>query len=144
MRINRELEYGLLSITALSQEAVILSARVLSGRFRIPLEILSKILQRMAQAGLIDSVQGPKGGYRMSRSLDEITLGEAVRAIQGPVQLTLCQGDDRTCLQEEACTIRSGIHGLQDKLAAYLNRHSLKDLLEAPGPLETPSATPSR
>ena len=62
---------------------------------------LSKILQRLARAGIIRAVRGPKGGYLLSRPLAEVTLRDIFEAIEGPLKL-------RDCLMSRPCCGQSG------------------------------------
>lgn len=51
---------------------------------------LSKILQRLARAGIVKAVRGPKGGYLLSRPLNDIRLLDVFEAIEGPLKLSRC------------------------------------------------------
>ena len=51
---------------------------------------LSKVLQRLSKAGLVASARGPKGGHRLSRDVDKITLLEVYEALEGPLNTTDC------------------------------------------------------
>ena len=133
LRLNKDIEYCLISFVALGEHSCTISSRELSRRFHIPFENLSKVLQRMAQRGLVESIQGPKGGYRLRRGLDEISLAEVIQAVQGPVHLAPCNAKQTTCAQEKACAIRPGVTQLQALLVQFLEEHSLQELLSAAG-----------
>src|SRR4028118_446587 len=49
----------------------------------IPRKYLEQVLLELKEAGIVESKKGPRGGYRLSRSPDRITLGEVVSAVQG-------------------------------------------------------------
>jgi Rrf2 family protein len=117
-----------MSLVALSKATGVISARALSDRFSIPFEILSKILQRIGQYGLVESVQGPKGGYRLARELKDITLDQVVEAMQGPVRLVPC-GTEDGCERTELCLIRPGVVRIQDLLIEFLKKHTLQDMI---------------
>ncbi|MBI5240913.1 MAG: Rrf2 family transcriptional regulator [Elusimicrobia bacterium] len=51
---------------------------------------LSKIMQRLARAGILRAVRGPRGGYLLSRPLNEIRLLDVFEAIEGPLKLSRC------------------------------------------------------
>ena len=132
LKMSREIEYCLMSLVALSTEERVVSARALSQRFRIPFEILSKILQRAAQYGLVASVQGPKGGYRLARGIDEITLDQVGQAIQGPVRLVPCAATG-PCERIDWCLIRPGVAKMQGLLIQFLKDHTLQEISARPG-----------
>src|SRR5690625_3175503 len=64
--------------------------RKMSEKLDISFHFLTKILQQLTASGLLESYKGPKGGVRLSRSGEEITLLELVLAIDGPAMLTEC------------------------------------------------------
>ena len=51
---------------------------------------LSKVFQRLAKAGIVQAVRGPKGGYLMGRPLSEIRLLDILEAVEGPMKLSGC------------------------------------------------------
>ena len=121
-----------MSLVALGAEERVVSARALAQRFSIPFEILSKILQRTAQYGLVESIQGPKGGYRLARGLEEITLDQVVQAIQGPVRLVPCAATG-PCERIDWCLIRPGVAKMQGLLIQFLKNHTLQEIAARPG-----------
>jgi Rrf2 family protein len=57
---------------------------------RVPRKYLELIMLDLKKAGIVTSVRGPKGGYRLTRSPQDISFGEVVRAIEGPIALISC------------------------------------------------------
>ncbi len=53
----------------------------------IPKSFAAKILQKLVRAGIVSSFQGIKGGFRLARPADEITLYDVIRVIEGPLSL---------------------------------------------------------
>ena len=72
-----------------------MSAKRIAEEFHIPAELLAKILQRLAKKKLIVSHNGPKGGYVLARAQAEITVGQVVRALEGPVSIVSCMTEGR-------------------------------------------------
>ena len=58
---------------------------------------LSKVLQRLAKAGVVRSVRGPKGGFALAKSGDEVTLLDVYEAIDGKLEPTRCLFGRRAC-----------------------------------------------
>lgn len=68
--------------------------REISERHGLPVPFLEQVLSRLRTAGIVESRRGTNGGYLLSRPPGEITIGDAVRALEGPI--ALCE-----CLQHE-------------------------------------------
>ncbi|MEL7197613.1 MAG: Rrf2 family transcriptional regulator [Pseudomonadota bacterium] len=67
-----------------------LSVDVLAELFEVPSAYLSKQMQLLRRAGIVESVRGKGGGYRLARTPDEITLLDIVLAIEGPSPAFRC------------------------------------------------------
>ena len=65
---------------------------LIAERNNIPRKFLEQILLALKGSGLVDSRKGPGGGYFLTRAPEKITLGEVVRAIDGPIALVSCAG----------------------------------------------------
>ncbi len=79
-------EYAALAILSLSLhgDQRPLQVKVIAKAEQIPLRFLEQVMSQLKKKGLVDSVRGPHGGYRLTRSPDQITLGEVLQAIEGP------------------------------------------------------------
>jgi Rrf2 family protein len=126
MRFNKDIEYALMSLTAMSGSGELTTARDLAEEYQIPYGLLSKILQRLANAGVLESVKGAHGGYRLHRRNEEITLGEIIEAVQGPKHVAPCL-DDEDCFQAEVCIIKGSIRGVQSMWDRMINSMTLED-----------------
>jgi Rrf2 family protein len=89
-RFSKKTDYALLALQYLASpgESGDVSARAIAERFEIPLELLSKILQRLSRDGLIVAHRGVHGGYRLARSPDAISIADVAHAADGPLHLT--------------------------------------------------------
>jgi len=67
-----------------------LSVDALADFFEVPAAYLSKQMQLLRRAGVVDSVRGKGGGYRLARSVDDISLLDIVNAIEGPMPAFRC------------------------------------------------------
>ena len=113
MRFNKDVEYALIALAAMSAERRLYSAREIAEAHSVPFGILSKTLQRLASEGILASVQGPRGGYRMDRSPEEVSLDEVMVAVQGQRHVVACLNDSEGCEQEDGCIIKPGIGRMQ-------------------------------
>lgn len=108
-----------------SPESVV-STRDLSQRFKISLSLLRKIFHFLHQGGIVQAVRGPRGGYRLARRLEDITVQEVFRALRGPVSVVGCLHGE-SCDQFETCTIRDNMAGLQGVLDRVMGELSLRE-----------------
>ncbi len=70
--------------------------REIAERELIPMRFLEQIFQDLKRAGLIGSKRGPHGGYHLARPAGEISLGDVIRALEGPVAVMLAADDARS------------------------------------------------
>lgn len=96
---------------------------------------LAKVLQRLAHAGLVDSARGPRGGYRLARRPDEITLLEVLETIDGPFEPQDCLMRGRTC-GEFGCLFGDLLAEMNERLKAYLHGRNLEDVKWVYGDLQ--------
>ena len=69
--------------------------REIAERELIPMRFLEQIFQDLKKAGLIGSKRGPHGGYHLARPAAQISLGDVIRALEGPVAVMVAADDDR-------------------------------------------------
>jgi Rrf2 family protein len=129
LRFTKRADYGLMAIhyIALHDDPGSVSAKRIAEEFRIPPELLAKILQRLAKQGLVVSHNGPKGGYALGRRPSEITVGDVVRALEGPIHIVSCLEDD-DCPQLSRCNLRRPIQKVQAAISQVLDTMTLAEL----------------
>lgn len=130
LRFTKSADYGLMAIhyIAVHEGAGAVSAKRIAEEFSIPPELLAKILQRLARERLIASQNGPRGGYVLARRPSEITVGEVVRAIEGPISIVSCL-EDPDCPQLERCNLRRPAQKIQAAISHMLDTMSLAELV---------------
>ena len=87
---------------------------------------LSKVLQRLEKANLVNSMRGPKGGFRLSRSGDEIMLIDVYEAIDGKLSISPCLLLGNVC--DGSCGLGNMIANLNTQFKDYLSRTNLSNL----------------
>ncbi len=108
------------------------SAKRIAEEFHIPQERLAKILQRLAKKKLITSHNGPKGGYVLTRPPGEITVGQVVRALEGPVRIVSCMVEDDDCPQFSRCNLRRPVQKIQVSISSVLDTMTMAELTADP------------
>ena len=99
----------------------------------IPKKFLDQILSELRNAGLVFSKKGKGGGYALARPAHEISVGQIIRVLDGPLAPLQCASvtayrrcDD--CETEKTCTVRLMMVQARNALAAVLDTHTLADM----------------
>jgi Rrf2 family protein len=135
LRFTKRADYGLMAVHFIAShgEDGAVSAKRIAEEFKIPQERLAKILQRLSKKRLITSHNGPKGGYVLTRAADEVTVGEVVRALEGPVRIVSCMTVNDECPQFERCNLRRPVQKIQASISSMLDTMTLAELAAEPG-----------
>lgn len=124
--------YGLrasLHLAAASERSYI-SITQISEDLGISRHFLTKVLQQLTQAGLMESMKGPKGGVRLTEPSDEVTLLDIVAAIDGLEVLTECALGLPGCGSEKPCPMHEQWAETRDEIRQMLEETSLQDMVE--------------
>lgn len=96
----------------------------------IPKHFLSKILQQLVKYGLIESMKGPNGGFKLSHSAEDITLIKIIDAIDGLDIFTQCGIGFKKCSDSHPCPIHNDFKQVRDKVQHLFETKTLKELVE--------------
>jgi len=159
LKLTKKADYGLIALKHLAQSPTVsASAKEIADRYRIPLPLLSKVLQLLSKNGLLLSVQGTNGGYRLAQDARRITVLEVVRTIDGPIILTSCftppvsagkaqkasKAGHKQCDQSSQCTVREPLRRVHESILSLLDSISIADLLdEGEHECATPESEPA-
>ena len=123
--------YAVLALSSLSRagDAWIL-ARNLAAAIDAPLPYLSKILHGLAGVGMVEAKRGYRGGFRLLREADQLTVGEIVIAVEGPAFLEGCLLGKAECSDRRACPAHA-FWGLErERIRSQLQRMTLAEVAE--------------
>ena len=102
----------------------------------LPLPYLEQLVVPLRKAGLVEGTRGLHGGYTLARDPKEMTAGDILRALEGPVNLVDCTALDYihgACEREGDCFSAGLWHRIKVTVEAILDRTTLDDLLHDPG-----------
>ena len=130
LRLSKKADYALLAMQYLAVEAPAgtASAREIAERYGIPLELLAKVLQRLAHFGFVAAHKGVHGGYHLARPTDTMSVADVVQAIDGPFTITACSPADERCDQFAKCTVRDPLWRIKDRIISVLQTFSLAEM----------------
>ncbi|MEG2322940.1 MAG: Rrf2 family transcriptional regulator [Anaerovoracaceae bacterium] len=103
----------------------------ISKRQGISSKYLEQIISLFHKNGYLKSVRGPQGGYMLSKSPAEYTLGDILRVTEGNLAPIPClMPDENECARQGSCSTLSFWSGLNDAIAEYVDSFTLADLTE--------------
>jgi Rrf2 family protein len=134
LRLSKKADYALMAMKHLANrpDAASASAREIAEQYDIPIELMAKVLQRLARRGLLTSHQGTRGGYRLARTASIISVADIIQAIDGPLNVTACSTDAENCGQYAKCSVRDPLWRIKDRIVAALATCSLQEIAADP------------
>lgn len=137
LRLTKKADYGLMALKYLAEQGLVSpgapiaqSAKDIAEAYHIPPQLLAKILQTLARAGILVSHAGANGGYSLARAASDISAFEVIRAIDGPLFITSCITIHGTCDLAGHCTIKEPLRKVNDSITALLSDIHISDLVE--------------
>jgi Rrf2 family transcriptional regulator, cysteine metabolism repressor len=133
MRLSTRARYALRMMLDIAKNnhgngAVSLSS--VAARTDLSRGYLEQLVVPLRNARLLRGISGRKGGYRLCRPADEMTLGEIIEAVIGPVCLVGCLEDPDSCLRTQYCECRLVYALINHRIAEVLHGFTLADLLD--------------
>ena len=109
MKLSTKGRYGLRALIDLAmygeEEAV--SIQSISARQQTSDSYLEQLVRKLKRAGLVNSVRGAQGGYRLAKPAEEISVGDVLRALEGSIEAVSCGKEhNANCLGEDLCVAR--------------------------------------
>ncbi|HPF70449.1 MAG TPA: Rrf2 family transcriptional regulator, partial [Candidatus Krumholzibacteria bacterium] len=106
MRLYKSSEYAIRCLVAMAHGGDgLYSARHLAETLDIPYKFLGRLMSRLAEAGIVESVQGKAGGYRIARPLADIRLADIVDVVEGLASYDRCILGFERCDEQNPCPL---------------------------------------
>lgn len=99
----------------------------------VPSQYLEQLLGSLRRAGLVSTVRGAQGGYRLNRAAEQVTLLDIVDAMEGPVELSECTSPEHVCDKACNCPVRWVWQRVTDSINQELKSIRLSDMLDRQG-----------
>lgn len=131
LQITRQTEYairGLQELARRNDEAPV-QLKVIAGSCQVSEAFLAKIFQMLAQAEVVKSHRGVKGGFSLGRPAEDINLREIVEICEGGIMLNHCLRKVDPCQDADTCAIAHVWKNAQDALTGALDKTTLADVL---------------
>ena len=136
MRLSHLADYAVVLMTAAARSNTgdRLSATELALHTGVPLPTTQKLMGQLASAGLLTSVRGASGGFALARPAADISLADIVEAVEGPIAMTVCSGNEGVsdCALDAHCRVKPHMGVVGDAVRGALGAVSLTQLSSSP------------
>lgn len=130
LRMTKQADYAIVLLTRMAHHPDDqINASDLADQTGLPQPIVSKILKLLARRELLLSHRGAKGGYRLARPADRISVARIIEAVEGPIAITECVDDTPgECVQEPVCPVRSNWQRINSAVRDALEHITLQEM----------------
>jgi len=129
LRIGKLTDYATVIMAELARcGGACWSAAQVAEVTRLEPPTVAKVCKMLARAGLIDSVRGVNGGYRLPRAPEKVSVAAIIRAMEGPIALTECALEPGLCAREHDCRLKGNWQRIGETVERALESLTLADL----------------
>ena len=124
-------DYALRIVTYLSQKGDVVTTSQLSNELQIPMNYIPKIIKNLKNKKIIYAIEGVKGGYRLAKKPNSITLLDVILATDRTMSFNKCLETNGTCSKncQDSCAIRKILESLQNDMTHQLEKVTFSDLI---------------
>ncbi len=133
MKLSTKGRYGLRALIdlALYSEEEAVSLQSIAGRQNISVSYLEQLVRKLKKEGLVTSVRGAQGGYKLAKPAQEISVGEVLRALEGSINAVSCgEGENVHCQGEDLCVTRYVWQRINASIQETVDSIMLEQLVE--------------
>ena len=112
----------------MSAEGAARNTATLAKEARIAVPMSGKVLKRLTQQGILESIRGAHGGYQLARAAENVTALDVVEAIEGGPELVECTNGENNCALAEHCQLSPFWLTLNNDIRALLADKTLADM----------------
>lgn len=131
--LTKKTEYAIIAACHLARcRERVVAAREIAEHYSIRVALLMNVLKQMHRGGVVESVRGARGGYRLARDAEELTLADLIESVEGPPRLVRCappvSGESGACDLISSCPVRLPLMKAHEHLCNYLRGVTVADL----------------
>ena len=132
LRLSKLTDYAVVVLVRLDSGAQVQTSPGIAATTGIPEPTVAKVLKTLSAAVLVTSQRGARGGYRLTRPLEDIPVGEVIAAMDGPIALAACvDGSLTECESLALCPVRGRWDPVNEAIRRALSAITLADMREA-------------
>lgn len=134
LRISKKAEYGMLALQRIAQSNETVPVKEIADMYGISFDLLAKVLNQLAKAGLVTAYQGTQGGYILAKKPVEITVADILYTLEGSLKITECADNHDAscgCVLDTQCAIKTPMQIIQEKLLQVFTSMTLSDIVQS-------------
>lgn len=134
MKLSTRARYGLRALIdlAIYSEIETVSIQSIANRQNISVSYLEQLMAKLKKAGLVESSRGACGGYRLAQPIDQISVGDVLRVLEGSLEAVECNGYNavNVCEGAEFCAAKYVWKRINDSITDAVDHLMLGELIE--------------
>ena len=130
-KIHKKVKYALTALKYMSsrEPGDLTTAKEICTQFDIPFDPTARVLQLMAQKGVLKAEQGAHGGYRLVGDLDKLTIYSLSQMVVGSLAVTDCASEKGQCSRLDECVLKGAMVKLNAAIAKALKGVPVRDMI---------------
>lgn len=132
MQLTITTDYAIRTVICLGTREGCVTAETISTAMCIPQKYLAKILKKLKEAGMVQSISGVNGGYRLIKELSDIRLGEILESMEVTMKINRCLEADEFCSRnaQRTCSVRKFYRVVQEEMEEKIMGITVQELLD--------------
>lgn len=130
-KVSKMADYAVIILSMMGDEdpSIMLSSAFITEKTKLPEPTVAKLMKLLNKGGVVESVRGAHGGYRLARPVSQITITQVIEAIDGDLAITACvDGGLGECSFSQYCTHRGLWDGVNNAIRGALDGITLADM----------------
>ncbi len=130
MLVTRKTDYAVRCIIYLAEDTnQVANVTEVSRKMHIPKTFTAKIFQKLVKAGLVESIRGMNGGFRLAKKPSDISLLDIMVAIQGPLCINVCAVNSKKCVRSATCSVHPVWVNLRKEMNERLRQQTIDQMI---------------
>ncbi|MFN0118408.1 MAG: RrF2 family transcriptional regulator [Elusimicrobiota bacterium] len=136
LKLSTKSTYAIKALIYIAQQNVVTPIRLsnISDDQKIPLPFLEQIFSTLRKAGVVEAIRGPLGGYKLLKKPEEVSMGDIVTALEGPLDPIMCTHPENRavdCHEDGHCESSQLCQNIDGAVQDILNKNTLATLLQS-------------
>ncbi len=128
--ITRDSDYAIRALCCVATEKDLVSVKCLAKKLSMPYPFLRKILQTLTQAGLLFSLKGRGGGFKLTKPAEKISVFEVIKVFQGDFVLTEHTFKGKVCPRVKICRLKKQLDRIKGDVDSQLKKITLDSIIQ--------------